>query len=172
MSQNEAIKNTFDAIIDVRSIDQAVDLASKNRSTILFSVETRYFLQDEAYRSLCAKLARQLRKSKLKFVIVGTEADKLREDEDSSVKDKLRPYFTNEPVVLYSALFSLGKSFSVGITKTQHLGDHSSLFMGLTDAKAIASHLAIAPQAKPKEKQAQDELTNEVQKKDTPTNLR
>ncbi|MDG7013231.1 MAG: hypothetical protein JRN11_07310 [Nitrososphaerota archaeon] len=167
LSQNEPINSTFDSIINARSIDQAVDYASRNRSTILFSVETQNFLQTEEYRKTCSGLARKLRDAKLKFIVVGTGIDKLAENESAQAKEKLQLFFPNEPVVLYSALPSLERSFSEGIAKTRTFAGVLRGLSAAPDARNILrSYFETPRQPTANEKQTQAELTKEVQKSD------
>ncbi len=101
-SQNRPVKDAFDAIVDAQSTDQALDIASKNMSTIVLAVHAKKFLNDE-YKARCAEIARRLTDSNLRFIVVGTAADELSKEEADQAMDSLHSYFPQEPAYLYSS---------------------------------------------------------------------
>ncbi len=101
-SQNRPLKAGFDAIVDAQSTDQALEIASKNMSTIVLAVHAKKFLNDE-YKARCAEIARRLTDSNLRFIVVGTAADELSKEEADQAMHSLHSYFPQEPAYLYSS---------------------------------------------------------------------
>jgi hypothetical protein len=108
LSQEERVIGSFSATIDAQTVDQALAIASHDKSTIILVIDISKFFPDQpiGYRNQCYEIARKLRDANLKFLIVGTATDKLREKESGEIKKELQEYFP-ETVYAYSAARSL-----------------------------------------------------------------
>jgi len=108
LSQEERVTGSFSATIDAQTVDQALAIASHEKSTIILVIDPSKFFPSEpsGYRNQCFEMARRLRDANLNFLIVGTATDKLREQEPGEIKKELQKYF-RETVYAYSAVQSI-----------------------------------------------------------------